>query len=282
MFELDPAEAAAEFGTARPWPHLVVDDFLPVALLDEAVANIPDPATPDLGRMSPFQKSRLGDYEVRSTILPIRKLHPSINSVYDLLYGEEVCSLVQSLCGGEIVRGLDACLCESGDLRGAGVHQIADGGFMGVHRDPEFHHEKGWHRPVVGIIYLNKGLGADSGGGLELWDRECAGVVKRIEPKFNRLVLLSNGPTTYHGVSRVRGFTRKSFCAFYYDKSRQGAVSKYFFVNSSDVLIEADRISRSGDTSAGKRFAAEVFATAAKDRYPDFDSKEFYRLCGLI
>ena len=256
------------FDEASPWPHLIIDNYIDDKLLTKILDDFPNLTS---------KKSKLNDYDVRSTTLNIKQQSKPIQDLYEILYGEEVCSLMDKLSEYKIVRGLEKCLCENGDLRGAGIHQTGHGGFMKVHRDPNWHHEKKWLRPLSGLLFLNKNWKPENGGYLELWDRNCKEVIKKIEPIYNRFVITSNDETTYHSVSLVSNFIRKSICSFYYTEEKLGKPHKFLFVDSSDVLLSIEEIKNLPEIKQKESIC--FYQNLFKQKYKDFDLMEFEKLC---
>ena len=273
------------YKNAHPWPYLIIDNFIrDTSLLDEAIKNIPSYE----GDYS-LRSNSLNDFNSRGTILDIRKLDKSINKIYDFLYSKEISLFLEKLCGYKIIDDLNECLCENGNLRGAGIHQIQDGGFFKAHRDPQIHHEKFWLRPLVGILYLNKNWIPENGGYLELYDDKCEKVISRIEPVYNRFVIMNNLPefckskgeyvAPYHGVSQVKNYLRQSFCCFYYTKDKLGKSYDFYFKESSEVFIIAKKIRESNFDKKTKEFGFEIAKDIFEKKYKNFNSIEFKKIC---
>lgn len=98
-------------------------------------------------------------------------------------------------------------------LTSGGLHQIAPGGFLGLHTDYFWEERLRLYRRINLILYLNRGWKEEYAGHLELWDDTLTSCT-RILPVWNRMLILPIGPTTHHGfptpIACPAGTTRKS------------------------------------------------------------------------
>ena len=74
------------------------------------------------------------------------------------------------------------------------------------------------------LLYLNEGWSAEWGGDLELWPVDMSVPSKTIAPVFNRTVIFSTTPTSYHGhpapLACPPDVVRRSLALYYYTVER--------------------------------------------------------------
>ena len=70
-------------------------------------------------------------------------------------------------------------------LQGGGLHELKNGGYLNVHSDFNKQSKTKLDRRLNVLIYLNKNWNNDSGGQLELWEKEMKKCCQSIIPKFN-------------------------------------------------------------------------------------------------
>jgi Rps23 Pro-64 3,4-dihydroxylase Tpa1-like proline 4-hydroxylase len=195
---------------AAPFPHVVIDDFLPPALLDQVVAEFPGPDAVDWKRF----KDGTG-----------RKLATRDESQF----GPTTLALIHHLNSSRFIRFLEAltgidCLVPDPHLEGGGLHQIERGGFLKVHADFNLHKKLKLDRRLNVLLYLNKDWADEYGGNLELWTQEMDRCVKKISPIFNRCVVFNTTDFSFHGhpepLTCPEGRARRSIALYYYSNGR--------------------------------------------------------------
>lgn len=204
-----PADDAA-FLEAQPFPHVVVDDFLPTdvcAFLEERGRGLRD-----LDDNTHLNSRKLAanrywefDAELRDTLA--------------FFYSEAFEQFLERMTG---IRGVHA------DYEfnwGGGFHYLPAGGFLKVHKDFNIHPYTNEHRRLNAILYLNRGWTDADGGQLELWDMETRECAASLVPIFNRLVIFETSENSYHGnpqrVTRT-DLARMSYSLYYYTADRPG------------------------------------------------------------
>ena len=205
------AESSARaYQQAKPFPHIVVDDFFDPAMLDAVLQEFPAPGTI---AWRGFKNS----YEVKlfssadDTFGPITRL---------LMYHLNSLTFLEFLSR---VTGIENLIPDP-HFSGGGMHQIVPGGKLGIHADFNHHKFYGLDRRLNALIYLNKNWRDEYGGHLELWDRGMTQCEARLAPLFNRMVVFSTTDYTYHGhpdpLQCPEGMTRKSLALYYYTNGR--------------------------------------------------------------
>jgi 2OG-Fe(II) oxygenase superfamily len=205
------APAAREaYATAKPYPHVVFDDFFDPALVDEVLAEFPKP---DQIRWQKFDNDReikLASARDASFGTVPRMLFYHLNSISFLEFLSEV-------------TGIPNLISDPG-LDGGGLHQIVRGGKLGVHADFNKHHRYRLDRRLNVLLYLNKDWREEYGGNLELWDRDMKKCEARVAPLFNRVMIFGTTDFTFHGhpdpLQCPEGMTRKSMALYYFSNGR--------------------------------------------------------------
>lgn len=217
MFRLDvdylkalALEHREAYATASPFPHVVIDNFLPEALLEEVLKEFPNPKqidwqtfqTPAEKKLASRHEQQMGD----ATRL--------------LLYNLNSSTFITFL---EILTGIDGILPDP-HFEGGGLHQIERGGFLKMHVDFNHHKKLRLDRRLNFLLYLNQDWKEEYGGHLELWDTKMTQCQKKILPLFNRCVVFSTTDFSYHGhpepLTCPEDRTRKSLALYYYTNGR--------------------------------------------------------------
>ena len=181
----DPA-----YRRAKPFPHAVIDDFLPDDMAEEAFLAFPnadDPIWREHG------KDFSGDGHARKMHMGKRDAMPeALQRVVDLVNSPAAIDKLKALTGFDD-------LMPDPDLYGGGITLMPAGGYLDRHLDFNFAQHLGAYRTLNLIVYLNPGWQEGDGGELELWaDGKCA---KRIEPLQNRAVIFTTTDQALHGVA---------------------------------------------------------------------------------
>lgn len=205
-----PEKLHADYINAKPYPHIVIDNFLPEAVLDDVLNNYPKP---DQLRWQTFDNEN-------EKKLAFRQAESLPTCIRELLYFMNSHPLLQFL---ERLTGINALIPDP-SFTGGGCHQIVPGGKLQVHVDFNKLMPHNLDRRLNLLIYLNKDWREEYGGKFELWDAEGKASIKQVLPIFNRCVVFSTTQTSYHGhphpLSCPADRTRKSIALYYYTNGR--------------------------------------------------------------
>ncbi len=203
---------AAAYRTAKPYPHLILDDFLDPKLLDAVVAEMPS-----LNRENWVheQDETLIKYNLRSAV----DLGPAGYRLVSFLHSAGFLYLLSELTG-------IADLLPDPYLQGSGYHIMPKGGFFQIHADRNTAYSTGLTRRLAFITYLNKSWRHEYGGQLELWNLDGSRQEVVIEPHFNRTVIFEITDQNFHGVPKTiacpDGRSRNSFALYYHTVGAEG------------------------------------------------------------
>lgn len=202
--------AHAAYAAARPFPHIVLDDFFDPALLEEVLAEFPAPGAIPWQRFDNEREIKLASRAEAAFGPATRLLLYHLNSITFLEFLGRVTGIANLIS--------DPC------FDGGGLHQIVRGGKLALHADFNKHPRYGLDRRLNAIVYLNKDWRGEYGGQLELWNREMTRCEASIAPLFNRLVVFGTTDFTYHGhpdpLNCPQGMTRKSLALYYFSNGR--------------------------------------------------------------
>jgi hypothetical protein len=207
----DSAPAAREeYARAKPFPHIVFDNFFDPTLLDMVLAEFPKPGQINWQKFDNAHEIKLASAREASFGTVTRLLFYHLNSMTFLQFLSEV-------------TGIPNLISDPG-FEGGGLHQIIPGGKLGVHADFNRHRDFGLDRRLNLLVYLNRDWREEYGGNLELWDRTMSRCEARVAPLFNRVMIFGTTDFTYHGhpdpLQCPEGMTRKSMALYYFSNGR--------------------------------------------------------------
>ena len=212
-FQADAAALQESYLRAEPFPHIVIDNLFPPAVLAAVLEDFPRPDEIPWQQFDSPTEKKLG-YTFRS---------PLKERLRAFLFEMGTPPVLQFL---ETLTGI-AGLIPDPYFGGAGPHQILPGGFLAVHVDFNWHPLLKLDRRLNLIVYLNHDWHEEYGGHIELWDREMRACVRKTLPVFNRTIVFSTTDSSFHGhptpLACPAGRSRKSVSFYYYTNGRPEA-----------------------------------------------------------
>jgi 2OG-Fe(II) oxygenase superfamily len=217
-FYFDPAylsdlaeRFAAQYQATKPFPHAVIDDFLPdERVVDEVIAEFPAPGSLDWIQYDQPTEKKLASRDEAT-------LGPATRHLLQQLNSSRFCIFLERLTG---IEGI----IPDPHFWGGGLHQIERGGYLKIHTDFNWYGKLKLDRRLNLLLYLNRNWREDYGGHLELWSQNMKRCERRILPIANRCVIFSTTNSSYHGHPEVlacpEGWTRKSLALYYYSNGR--------------------------------------------------------------
>jgi len=201
---------ADAYRSADPFPHIVIDDFLPPEVLNKVVNEFPAPHQ--------LQWRKFDGEEERKLEFRVAEKLPAHSR--DLLYFLNSAPMLEFL---EKLTGINGLIPDPHFI-GGGLHQIERGGYLGVHADFNKLDRLRLDRRLNLLLYLNHDWKDEYGGHLELWNRSMTECVRKVLPSFNRCVVFSTTDEAFHGhplpLECPKGLTRKSVAIYYYTNGR--------------------------------------------------------------
>ena len=207
---LELTELKDKYILSKPFPHIVVDDFIDSNLLEDIINEFNtyqsfghDPNS------TQFQiKKFFSPYSAEN----LKEIPSKTKDLIDYFNSEKFIFYLEKLTG---IKGLKA----DPTLLGAGMHRIKSGGKLSVHADSSKHIDTGLYRRINLLLYLNKDWNPDWGGSLQLYDKDMT-LQSEIQPIFNRAVIFNTTKDSYHGhpyeLNTPEGIFRDSIALYYY------------------------------------------------------------------
>jgi Rps23 Pro-64 3,4-dihydroxylase Tpa1-like proline 4-hydroxylase len=208
-------DRSREYHQAEPFPHIVIDGFLPedsFRAVHDALPSVDDPSI-KWGNL----ESKLADGRTAQRL----KYH-----LQNLLFMKApVRQLLHELCSGPFIlflqqlTGIDKLISDP-HLQGGGVHVVKPGGSLRVHADFNKHPTLRVDRRLNLLLYMNENWEDSFGGHLELWSKDMLTCVQRVAPVANRCVIFNTSDDSWHGhphpLTCPEDRTRKSIALYYY------------------------------------------------------------------
>ena len=243
---------SGEYCFSEPFPHIVIDDFLPKDFIDKIFNNFPN-------------EKLDGDviFEIGYAGLHKRQVAPEncngfIREVFGFFNSTPIVQFLESLT-------TIPSLIPDPHFVGGGFHETSAGGKLGIHADFRINESLHLNRRINMIIYLNKEWQDEWGGKLELWDKGMNGVVHSIAPVYNRCVIFNTDADSFHGhpdpLLTPENKTRKSLALYYYTASKR----IYEDTVSHDTMYKARP---SDDAETRKLVRSSTFNNYLKDVMP--------------
>lgn len=199
-----------DYAEAQPFPHIVIDNFLPESILEGILSEFPKAGDIDWQKFENKAEKKLANRHEKYMGDNTRSLLYQLNS-------STFISFLEKLTG---IQGI----IPDPHYVGGGLHQIERGGYLKMHVDFNRHEELRLDRRLNLLLYLNKDWKEEYGGYLELWDSKMTQCEKKVLPIFNRLVIFTTTDFSYHGhpepLTCPEGWTRKSLALYYYTNGR--------------------------------------------------------------
>jgi hypothetical protein len=204
----------AQFRFARPFRHLVIDDFLAPSFADALLTQFP-----------PFERGNAraedGTLGNKSTVERIRELRSAFARMDDLTQSRPFLDFLGS------ITGVPDLLYDPWYF-GGGTHENRHGQDLDAHVDFNRHPVESWHRRLNLIVYLNHRWDDGWGGSLELHadPRSDENEIVTITPLFNRAVVFETTEWSWHAFPQIqlpeteRNLTRKSLALYFYSRER--------------------------------------------------------------
>ena len=247
-FQLDPARAraigeslAADYCFAEPFPHIVIDNFLPADFVAGLLEHFPHKR---LDSDVVFDMGYAGFH--KRQILPT-DCDAFCRQAFDFFNARPFLEFLEGL---STIQGL----IPDPHFEGGGFHEIGSGGKLGIHADFRINNRLHLSRRMNVIVYLNDGWPEEYKGSLELWSRDMTTRVKSVAPLLNRCVVFNTDADSYHGhpdpLTSPEGVFRRSVALYYYTASK----AVYEEVPNRSTMY----VARPGDDADTRREAAHL------------------------
>ncbi len=204
-----------EFLTARPFKHVMIEDFFDPAFAEQLLAEFPSFQTG-------FSTNEIGAATGKSVNTNIRAISPAYQHLYETLASQPFLDFVSQLSG------IPDLLLDP-KMFGGGTHENLHGQELDAHVDFNYDESRQLHRRLNLIVYLNKGWRTEWGGAIEIHSnprRPLENQIRAFDPTFNRCVMFETNEYSWHGFPKIqlpedkRDLSRKSISIYLYTKER--------------------------------------------------------------
>ncbi|MCC0178185.1 2OG-Fe(II) oxygenase [Waterburya agarophytonicola K14] len=180
------ASLRQSYKSAKPYPHVVIDNLFAPELLDRLVADFPK------------QENRnwlVWDtkHELKTTSKGINGLSLFTQMFCLWLNSQDVISTIESIVDIDNLVGDPL-------FHGAGLHEMYRDGWLEMHADYTKHFSLPLMRRINILIYLNRDWDTSWGGELKLQNPENKQDSISYPPNFNRTIIFPTTAKTLHGV----------------------------------------------------------------------------------
>lgn len=215
------SELRGAYQSGEPYPHVIIDDFLPPDILETCLREFPD------GSDSAEEKFDRPQERLKESFNP-DTLSPSVRSLFYSFNSRPFIRIVENITG---IKGL----IPDPYFAGAGFHRVSQGGHLSIHADFNHHKPMNLERRVNVLIYLNKDWRPEYGGSFELWDKDMTKCSHSVVPSFNRCVMFNTTLESMHGnpkpVNHPDRVPRRSIALYYYtatwDETKRDATTQF-------------------------------------------------------
>ncbi|TDR23849.1 2OG-Fe(II) oxygenase [Marinicella litoralis] len=211
------------FDTAKPFKHVVIDDFFTTSFCQKLLDDFPDFDNKD----AIDENKTLGKKAVVQTVSQISHSYRSLDLMFQ---SPEFLAMISQ------ITGIDDLLYDPHYI-GGGTHNNLDGQELDPHVDFTHHPITNHHRRLNLIVYLNHEWDASWGGNLEFHKNPRLDPdedeITRVIPLFNRAVIFETHNHSWHGFPPIglpddkQGVSRKSFALYYYTNKRQQSIDPH-------------------------------------------------------
>jgi Rps23 Pro-64 3,4-dihydroxylase Tpa1-like proline 4-hydroxylase len=217
MINLDLSkQLSSQYREAKPFPHIVIDKFLPETILDSVLDEFNKNKNWWYDKVKwtePYQVNKFyWPYDIETANNMPNDL-PTISALVNYLNSPVMLKYLEELTG------IDNLISDE-LLMGGGLHKITSGGKLAIHKDYNVHPVKKIYRRLNLLIYLNKDWKQEWEGNLELWDKDHTKLEVSVEPLFNRAVIFTISEDSLHGhpvpLNTPENVSRNSIALYYF------------------------------------------------------------------
>lgn len=204
-------EYSARFLEARPFPHLVLDDFLDEDFFRQLCEVTQAERKTESGRKFDTQHEK-------SKWISINDALPGhLSELIEALNSEEWVAKLKELSG---IPELVSTQCGNSQL--GNYHLMEPGGFLAPHVDHSSEPETGLPHVLNIILYLSESWDDDYGGSTTFYDDKGRHIASEVKYRPNRAVIFMHTPYSFHCVEEIGAtipLPRKTLYVDYYSKS---------------------------------------------------------------
>ena len=208
---LDLMPFASVFRHAKPFPHIVLDNFLDQGFFDELCKVTGAERKSQSGRTFDTQHEKSKWISINDS------LPDTLSQLIDALNADD---WVDNLKRFSEIEELVSTQCGNSQL--GNYHLMEPGGFLAPHVDHSSEPESGLPHVLNIILYLSETWEDAYGGSTTLYSRNGGQLVSEVKYRPNRAVIFMHTPYSFHCVEEIREdipLPRKTLYVDYYSKS---------------------------------------------------------------
>jgi len=242
--ELRIGELQAQYASATPFPHIVLDDIVDAAAISKVYAELDAMSNERWNSYLHYNERKYSNTDTDSW-------GPTVQELAEVLASDRFTAWLSDLTGFDQLQA-------DTSLDGGGLHRSYRNGFLNVHADFTAHHQiDNWRRRINLLLYLNAEWQPDWGGELEFWSADMARCETRVAPLGNRMLLFTTDETSYHGHPEPLQFP---------DGVARQSLALYYFTEETNPLAKpTDYRARPGDGARKYGIYLDKKALAAYD-----------------
>jgi Rps23 Pro-64 3,4-dihydroxylase Tpa1-like proline 4-hydroxylase len=192
--------AASDFAASRPTQWFCIDELLPTGMATAITRSFPQ-AT-DMRELKSLR-------EHKHVAAQMDRYDPQAEEALFAFHDPRVVALIARITD---LQELEA----DPKLYAGGISVMTKGNFLNPHLDNSHNNERTRYRALNLLYYVSPAWTPADGGNLELWPSGIAGFPLVVPSLFNRLVVMSTGPQSWHSVTRVLRNDRRCCVSNYY------------------------------------------------------------------
>lgn len=210
------------FKSAKPFQHVVIDNFLPVDIAEDISQSFPATNQINWIQSNAGATSTTGNPLIEKLSCDDEEEFP--NNIRLLMMQFNSATFLDFL---KDLTGLKHIIADP-FYNQCGLYSTGRGGRLMVHSDSNRYPEPLMlHQHINVIYYVTKSWKEEWGGELELWDKSKKNCEKIIYPLFNRLLIFDTGKYSYHGhphpLNCPAEVRRNNLALYYYVHERQSS-----------------------------------------------------------
>ncbi len=213
----------AEFAAAKPFKHVVIDDFFEPEFCQQLLDEFPSFKNKD----AVDENQTVGK---KAVVQSVKQIGPAYEKLDALAQSREFLQLVEQ------ITGIQALIYDPHYI-GGGTHNNLDGQELDPHVDFTHHPLTSHHRRLNLIVYLNHDWDSSWGGNIEFHKNPRLtpdeDEITSVRPLFNRAVIFETNNLSWHGFPPInlpadkKDVSRKSFALYYYTHQRQEPIEPH-------------------------------------------------------